>query len=371
MMSHQDPPTVSAMPGPHPDDTRWTQVLTRAVEADGRFVYAVQSTGIFCRPTCPSRRPRRDHVRFFDQPQQAERAGFRACLRCAPQGARPVQAAVRAVAQAASFLRAHATEPVTLADLAAHVGLSASHLQRAFTAHTGVSPREFHAACRAEQFRLALRTGRDVTTATYEAGYGSPSRVSARKPTGSGLTPAAYRRGAAGETIRYAVVACTLGRLLVAATPKGVCAVKLGAADDALVAELTREFPAAEVRAGGLPAAWVAAVTQAVDRRGAGSPDVPVDVQGTAFQWTVWTALRAIPCGQTRTYAAVAREIGRPTAARAVARACATNPVAIVVPCHRVVPAAGGTGGYRWGAARKQALLQREAATNGAAQNRR
>jgi len=375
MMTHQDTPTVSAMPRPRPDDTRWTQVLTRALEADGRFVYAVQSTGVFCRPTCPSRRPRRDRVRFFDQAQQAERAGYRACLRCTPQGARPVNAAVRAVAQAASFLRAHATEPVALADLAAHVHLSASHLQRAFTAHTGLSPREFHAACRAEHFRRALRAGRDVTTATYEAGYGSPSRVSAHRPTGSGLTPAAYRRGAAGETIRYAVVACTLGRLLVAATARGVCAVKLGAADAGLVAELTREFPAAQVRAGGLPQAWVRPVSQAVDRRRAASADVPLDVQGTAFQWTVWKALQAIPSGQTRTYAALARDIGRPTAARAVARACATNPVAVVVPCHRVVPAAGGTGGYRWGAARKQALLQREAAADGAidgaASNRR
>lgn len=371
MMIHQDAPTVSAMPRPPIDDTRWTQVLTRAVEADGRFVYAVQSTGVFCRPTCPSRRPRRDRVRFFDQPQQAERAGFRACLRCTPQGARPVNVAVRAVAQAASYLRAHATEPVALADLAAHVDLSASHLQRAFTAHTGVSPREFQAACRAERFRRALRDGRDVTTATYEAGYGSPSRVSAHKPTGSGLTPAAYRHGAAGQTVRYAVVACSLGRLLVAATATGVCAVKLGAADAGLVAELTREFAAADVRAGGLPRTWLASVTQAIDRRRAGSADVPLDVQGTAFQWTVWKALLAIPSGQTRTYAALAREIGRPRAARGVARACATNPVAIVVPCHRVVPAAGGPGGYRWGAARKQALLRREADADGAAPNRR
>lgn len=371
MMIHQDTPTVPVMPRPRTDDTRWTQVLTRAVEADGRFVYAVQSTGVFCRPTCPSRRPRREQVRFFDHPGDAERAGFRACLRCAPLGARPVNAGVKAVARAASFLRAHAADPVALADLAAQVGLSPSHLQRVFTAHTGVSPREFHAACRAEQFRRALRDGSDVTRATYDAGYGSPSRVSAHKPTGAGLTPAAYRRGAAGETIRYAVMPCTLGRLLVAATPKGVCAVKLGSADAALVAELTREFPAADVRAGGLPAAWVASVKKAVDWRPASSDDVPLDVQGTAFQWTVWKALRAIPLGETRTYAALAREIGRPTAARAVARACATNPVAVVVPCHRVVPAAGGPGGYRWGAARKQALLRLEAGTDGSTLNRR
>ena len=349
------------MPRPRTDDTRWSQVLTRAVAADGRFVYAVRSTGVFCRPTCPSRRPRRDQVRFFDLPHEAERAGFRACLRCAPQGARPVNAATKSVACAASFLRTRATEPVTLVALAAHVGLSPSHLQRMFTAHTGVSPREFHAACRAEQFRRALRDGSDVTSATYEAGYGSPSRVSAHKPTGAGLTPAAYRRGAAGEIIRYAVVPCTLGRLLVAATAKGVCAVKLGSADAGLVAELASEFPAAEVRDSGLSAEWMAQVRKAVDRQPGGSTAVPLDVQGTAFQWTVWKALRAIPAGETRTYSALAREIGRPSAARAVARACATNPVAVVVPCHRVVPAAGGTGGYRWGVDRKRALLRLEA----------
>ncbi len=371
MMIHTDTPTVPAMPRPRTDDARWTQVQTRAIEADGRFVYAVQSTGVFCRPTCPSRRPGREHVRFFDRPRDAEHAGFRACLRCAPQGARPVNAAAKAVARAASYLRVHATEPVVLADVAAHVVLSPSHLQRVFTAHTGLSPRQFHAACRAEQFRRALRAGSDVTRATYEAGYGSPSRVSAHKPTGVGLTPAAYRRGAAGETIRYQLMACTLGRLLVAATPRGVCAVRLGSTEPVLVAELTREFPAAQVLAGGLPAAWVASVAQAVDRRSPTPSDVPLDVQGTAFQWTVWKALQAIPVGQTRTYAQLARSIGRPTAARAVARACATNPVAVVVPCHRVVPAAGGTGGYRWGTDRKQALLRLEAGARGSSPGRR
>ncbi len=371
MMIHTATPTANAMPRNRTDDRRWAHVQTRAVGADGRFVYAVQSTGIFCRPTCPSRRPRREHVRFFDQPQDAERAGFRACLRCAPQGARPVNAAAKAVAQAASFLRAHATEPVALAAVAAHVDLSPSHLQRVFTAHTGLSPRQFQAACRAEQFRRALRAGSDVTRATYEAGYGSPSRVSAQKPTGVGLTPSAYRRGAAGETIRYQLMACALGRLLVAATSKGICAVKLGSTGPVLVAELTREFPAAQVLAGGLPSPWVESVAAAIDYRSPGSSDVPLDVQGTAFQWKVWKALQAIPTGQTCTYSELAKAIGRPTAARAVARACATNPVAVVVPCHRVVPSAGGSGGYRWGSARKQALLRLEAGLSQSAPKRR
>lgn len=361
MITTSHTPSVPAMPVAHSDDRRWTQVLARDAAADGRFVYAVRSTGVFCRPTCPSRRPRRDQVQFFTAPGSAERAGYRACLRCAPAGARPVDAAVKAVVAAATYLRRHAAEPVALGDLAVLVGLSASHLQRVFTAHTGVSPREFQAACRAEQFRHALRDGHDVTSATYEAGYGSPSRVSARKPTGRGLTPSAYKNGAAGQTISYTVVPCALGRLLVAATPAGVCAVKLGEADTTLASELAREFPGAQLRTGGLPPAWVDAVSRAVALRPAKTA-VPLDVQGTAFQWTVWKALQAIPAGETRTYAALASAIGRPTAARAVARACATNPVAVVVPCHRVVPAAGGTGGYRWGAARKQALLQQEAA---------
>jgi AraC family transcriptional regulator of adaptative response/methylated-DNA-[protein]-cysteine methyltransferase len=320
----------------------------------------VKSTGVFCRPTCPSRRPRPDQVRFFDHVADAERAGFRACLRCRPDGARPVTDGAKAVARTAAYLRTHADETVALPDLAALVGLSPSHLQRAFTAHTGVSPREFQAACRAERFRESLRQGHDVTTATYEAGYGSPSRVSAHKPTGSGLTPAAYRRRGEGVAIGYAGVPCSLGRLLVAATPTGVCAVRLGSADRRLIEELQREFPKARVSESAPPAVWTRAIARTVDGAPGAVPGVPLDVQGTAFQWKVWKALQAIPAGQTRTYAEVARAVGRPSAVRAVASACARNPVAVVVPCHRVVPKAGGIGGYRWGADRKRALLDRE-----------
>jgi AraC family transcriptional regulator of adaptative response/methylated-DNA-[protein]-cysteine methyltransferase len=349
------------MPRLHDDDPRWAQVLARSAAAEGRFVYAVRSTGVFCRPTCPSRRPRRDQVAFFDGPGEAERAGFRACLRCKPVGARPVTDGARAVAKAAAYLRRHADQPVELAALASHTGLSASHLQRAFTAHTGISPREFQAACRAERFRASLRAGDDVTTATYAAGYGSPSRVSARKPTGAGLTPAAYRRRGAGQAIGYAVVPCSLGRLLIAATAAGVCAVRLGSDEAPLVDELKREFPKADVEPASLPAAWTRAVAHAVDGAPAEVPGVPLDVQGTAFQWRVWKALQRIPAGETRTYAEVARAVGQPGAVRAVASACARNPVAVVVPCHRVVPAAGGVGQYRWGSDRKRRLLEREA----------
>lgn len=359
------------MPRPPADDPRWPLVLQRSAAADGQFVYAVTSTGVFCRPTCPSRRPQREHVRFFETAAAAESSGFRACLRCVPQGARPVTGGAKAVARAAAYLRAHADEPVALSVLAALVGLSPSHLQRAFTAHTGVSPRNFQAACRAERFRQSLRAGHDVTTATYDAGYGSPSRVSAHKPTGPGLSPSAYRRRGAGTAIGYAVVPCSLGRLLVAATGSGVCAVKLGTSDRALVDELVREFPAAEVTSTAPPAAWIRAVTSAVDRAPGPTPGVPLDVRGTAFQWSVWKALQAIPSGETRSYAEVALAVGRPRAVRAVASACARNPVAVVVPCHRVVPQAGGVGGYRWGSARKQALLDREARPAARASSRR
>jgi AraC family transcriptional regulator of adaptative response/methylated-DNA-[protein]-cysteine methyltransferase len=360
MMNSADSARFDPMPRLHDEDARWAQVLARSAEAEGQFVYAVKSTGVFCRPTCPSRRPGRDQVRFFDQAAAAERAGFRACLRCKPQGARPVTDGAKAVAKAAAYLRAHADQTVELPDLSALTGLSPSHLQRAFTAHTGVSPREFQAACRAERFRTSLRHGHDVTTATYEAGYGSPSRVSAHKPTGAGLTPAAYRRRGAGAAIGYAVVPCSLGRLLVAATAAGVCAVRLGSADGPLVEELRREFPKAEVSEAPPPVAWTRAIARAVDGAPSAVPGVPLDVQGTAFQWKVWKALQAIPAGQTRTYADVAATVGRPSAVRAVASACARNPVAVVVPCHRVVPKAGGLGGYRWGADRKRRLIERE-----------
>jgi AraC family transcriptional regulator of adaptative response/methylated-DNA-[protein]-cysteine methyltransferase len=354
--------TTPAMPqAASADDRRWLDVAARSRAADGAFVYAVTSTGVYCRPSCPSRRPRRDRVRFFAAPADAERAGFRACLRCRPAAPRPTAPATRAVAQAASYLRAHAADEVSLAGLAARVGLSPSHLQRAFTAHTGVSPREFQAACRAERFRASLRAGHDVTRATYDAGYGSPSRVSGRRPTGTGLTPGAYRKGAPGTTITCTVLPCTLGRLLVASTARGVCAVKLGDSEAALVADLRTEFPKADIRRDGTANRWARAIVAALDRRPAVSPDVPLDVQSTAFQWQVWKALREIPPGQVRTYAEVASAIGQPKAVRAVARACAANPVALVVPCHRVVPAAGGTGGYRWGPERKARLLESEA----------
>ncbi|MEW6321847.1 MAG: bifunctional DNA-binding transcriptional regulator/O6-methylguanine-DNA methyltransferase Ada [Acidobacteriota bacterium] len=343
-------------------DGRWARVLARDRSADGAFVYAVSTTGVFCRPSCPSRRPRRDHVAFFETPEAAAGAGYRPCRRCRPT--EPGESLPAGIARATRYLAAHRDEAVPLAALARVAGMSRSHLQRRFTALVGVSPRQYQAACRAERFRRALRAGRDVTGAIYEAGYGSPSRVYEASPTGRGLSPGAYRAGAPGQQIGFTIVDSALGRLLVAATAKGVCAVKLGDRDGALEADLRAEFPGATLARGvHVSPDWVRRIVAMAEARvSPGAARVPLDVHGTAFQWLVWRALQRIPAGRTRTYAEVAAAIGRPTAVRAVARACATNPVSLVVPCHRVVPKKGGPGGYRWGARRKEALLARERA---------
>ncbi len=340
------------------DDDRWRAVEGRDRAWDGAFVYAVSSTGVFCRPSCPSRRPRRERVRFFGGAGEAERAGFRACRRCAPAAE---AAPARAMAERARrWIEAHAEERITLAALAEAVGAGPSHLQRTFTREIGMSPREYAAACRAARVKALLRDGADVTTALYHAGYGSGSRLYEQADARLGMTPGAYRRGGEGMRIAYDVVACSLGRVLVAATERGICTVSLGDSEEALAAGLAAEYPAARVeRDGAAVGSWVEAVLASLD---GGPPEgtVPLDVGGTEFERRVWDALRTIPPGETRTYGEVARSIGRPTAVRAVAAACAGNPVALVVPCHRVVRANGGLGGYRWGPARKRALLDRE-----------
>ena len=268
---------------------------------------------------------------------------------------------VARVEAACEYLAAHAHRTITLAELAATVGASPFHLQRTFTHLVGLSPRAYQDALRADRFRRDLRLGVPVTSALYDAGYGSTSRVYERQPTGRGMTPAVYRRGGAGVDVQYVTVTTPLGRLLVAATPRGVCAVKLGTAAKALAADLHQEYPRARVSKGhpGL-AAWTRAVVGLLD--GAAPINLPLDVRATAFQWKVWRALQAIPVGKTRSYSDIARAIGRPAAVRAVARACASNPVCLVIPCHRVVQKDGGLGGYRWGVARKRALLTRESA---------
>lgn len=341
-------------------DLRWKALASRDRAADGTFIYAVSSTGIYCRPSCPSRRPRADRVRFFDTTIDARQAGFRACKRCRPDTVGLVQPGIDAVRLASAYLATHADQTVTLTQLARVASMSAHHLQRRFKAIVGLSPREFQSAVRAGKLRTSLRDGRDVTTAIYEAGYGSPSRVYEAAPTGKGMSLSSYRRGGAGMRIGYSMIASPVGAVLVAATENGVCSVKIGSSEAALAADLRREYPGAEIVAGQKPRAeWIKAVAKHLrgDER---SLDLPIDVQATAFQWKVWRALQRIPYGETRAYAEVARSIGKPKAVRAVASACARNPVAIVVPCHRVVPAAGGIGGYRWGTVRKARLLAAE-----------
>jgi AraC family transcriptional regulator of adaptative response/methylated-DNA-[protein]-cysteine methyltransferase len=342
-------------------DPRWAALASRDGKADGAFVYGVTSTGIYCRPSCPSRRPRADRVRFFDTTTEARQGGFRPCKRCRPDTVGLAQPGVEAVRRASAFLATHADQQVTLTQLGRVAAMSPHHLQRRFKAIVGLSPREFQAAVRADKLRSSLRDGRDVTTAIYEAGYGSPSRVYEASPTGKGMSLSRYRRGGAGMVIGYSTVASTFGQVLVAATADGVCSVKLGDTESTLVRDLRREYPAADIRANKQTRTeWVKAILQHL--KGAQpSLELPIDVQATAFQWKVWRALQRIPYGETRAYGEVARAIGQPKAVRAVARACATNPVCLVVPCHRVVPSAGGTGGYRWGTERKARLLAREA----------
>jgi AraC family transcriptional regulator, regulatory protein of adaptative response / methylated-DNA-[protein]-cysteine methyltransferase len=317
----------------------------------------VASTRIFCRPSCPSRRPTRSGVEFFGSTGEAEQAGYRACKRCRPTSDAP-SPTERAVAAACEYLRAHAEERVTLATLARAVGLSAFHLQRAFKRSMGISPREFQNAERRQRFTSHLRAGVPVSRATYEAGFGSSSRAYEQA---LGMTPAEVRRLGAGQRIQYVVVDSALGRLLVAYTERGVCSVAIGDHDARLERELRAGFPDAEImRAGDAVQGWAAAIVASID--GGRTDGIPLDAQGTAFQWRVWNELQRIPRGTTLSYGDVARRIGSPSAVRAVARACATNPVALVVPCHRVVRGDGGLGGYRWGVSRKQAILDRERA---------
>lgn len=343
---------------------RWQIVQSRDRRYDGAFVYAVRSTGIYCRPSCPSRRPRRTQVTFFPEPAVAELAGFRACRRCRPQrrgqdGA--ADPAVELVRRVCRYLDAHPDAPATLAVLAQAMGTTTHHLHRTFRRLLGISPREYREVVRVRRLQHHLKRGSRVSPAVYEAGFGSSSRVYERSDAVLGMTPATYAKGGRGARIAYAVVTSPLGQLLVAATERGVCRIALGDDAAALDADLRREFPAADIRRDRVALSRaVSAVLRFLEGQEA-SLDLPLDVQATAFQRRVWKALRRIPAGATRTYAEVARAIGSPTAARAVARACATNPTALVIPCHRVVREDGDLGGYRWGVARKRRLLALEA----------
>ena len=348
---------LSAAPAPDP----WQIVLARDGRYDGAFVYAVKSTGIYCRPSCPSRRPRPEQVEFYDIPETAERAGFRACRRCKPKDVRGPDPRVDLVRRACRVIDENADAAETLPVLARRLGVPGPTLAKSFHALLGLSPRQYRDAKRLAVFKSALKRRTRVSPALYEAGFSSPSRIYERTHRDLGMTPATYQRGGAGLTIRYAVVSSPLGRLLVAATDRGVCQVKLGDSAGPLERELKAEYPNAALKQDNRSLVrWTAAILRHLEGR---EPhlDLPTDVRATAFQQKVWALLKKIPYGQTRSYSEIARLTGNPKATRAVARACATNPVALVIPCHRVVSKDGTDGGYRWGVDRKQKLLAAEA----------
>ena len=345
------------------DAGRWAAVAARDRGADGRFFYGVRTTGIVCRPGCASRRPRRHNVVFFDSLAAAVAQGFRLCKRCRPANA-AAGCAPRAVIDACRLIETRETVPA-LADLAGALDISASKLHRLFRSTLGITPKEYAEGLKAGRFRRVLERGGSVTEAVYEAGYGSASRAYERAPEHLGMTPGAYRKRGRGVEVRFATARCRLGAVAVAATPRGVCAVELGDSRRELARRIRDRFSgASRVEEGGPLTGWVADIVHQIDSPGyvAG---VPLDIQSTAFQLKVWRALRDIPPGETRSYAEVARQIGQPRAARAVARACASNELAVVVPCHRVVRSDGELSGYRWGEARKRALLDDEAGAGG------
>jgi len=332
-------------------------MLARDGRADGTFFFAVRSTSVYCRPSCPARRPLRTNTLFFATRQEAEREGYRPCRRCRPN---EIPASVLMVRRAAQLLQTEPEEPVNVSMLARALGVRGDALRRAFRQQTGLNPKELSAALRLKRFKKLLREGNSIADALYATGYGSASRVYERSDAQLGMTPAAYQKGGQGMRIHYTTAKSSLGEVLVAATERGVSAVYLGDTAGKLVEELKQEYPRAEITPDkGAFSAWVEEI---VGRMEGGAPrrELPLDLQATAFQRRVWRELQRIPRGATRTYAQVARALGRPRAVRAVARACATNPVSVVVPCHRVVRSDGELAGYRWGVARKQTLLERE-----------
>jgi AraC family transcriptional regulator of adaptative response/methylated-DNA-[protein]-cysteine methyltransferase len=356
-MSKQHQQTSSAVITPQAAERYWQAALHRDPRADGSFFLAVRSTRIYCRPTCPARRPLRHNAVFFRTIQDAESQGFRACRRCRPKQQDSATALVQRVA---AVIAGAQDEPLRLGSLAAQVHSSPAQIRRAFHRVTGVSPKEFEQAFRLARFKKMLREGSSVTEALYACGYGSSSRLYEKTNAHLGMTPASYRRGGEGMQIGYTVANTSLGKVLVAATQRGVSAVYLGENEKALTQELRKEYPRAEiVRAAEGNDGWLQEIVRRVEGH-APSLDLPLDIQATAFQRRVWQELQKIPRGTTRTYTQVAKSLGKPRSVRAVARACATNPVSVVVPCHRVIRADGALAGYRWGLSRKEKLLERE-----------
>jgi AraC family transcriptional regulator of adaptative response/methylated-DNA-[protein]-cysteine methyltransferase len=343
---------------PRVADHYWQATLHRDSRADGMFVFAVRSTRVYCRPSCPARRPLRQNTLFFRNPQDAENQGYRPCRRCRPKN---LDQATLLVQQFAAALADSTEDSIRLGLLASQIHVSPGKLRRAFRRVTGLSPKEFEQALRLQRFKRMLRDGSSITEALYACGYGSSSRLYEKADAQLGMTPASYRKGGEGMEIGYTIASTSLGKVLVASTERGISAVYLGENEKTLVDELNKEYPKAEIaRAGHEHDNWIEEIVRRAEGS-APSAELPLDVQATAFQRRVWQELQKIPRGTTRTYTQVANALGRPSAVRAVARACATNPVSIVVPCHRVIRSDGNLAGYRWGLQRKQKLLEREA----------
>lgn len=337
----------------------WNAVCDRDRSRDGQFVFAVRTTRVYCRPSCPSRRPNRENVEFFDTLADARAAGYRACLRCRPDAAR--SNAEMLVEKVQKYIEENLDQSVTLDTIGTAVGASPFHLQRVFKATTGMTPRQYAEECRLAAVKKQLKNGLPVTEALYEAGYSSSSRLYETSTRKLGMTPGAYKRGGAGEVINCAFMPSPLGLLLLAATARGLCFLQFADKREELMEKLRAEFSAAVIVEN--PAAlneWIERLSTYLGGGSFCSTDLPVDLKGTAFQQTVWQYLRKIPLGETRTYTQVAEDIGQPKAVRAVARACASNRIALAVPCHRVIRQDGTMGGYRWGLDRKDELLKQE-----------
>jgi AraC family transcriptional regulator of adaptative response/methylated-DNA-[protein]-cysteine methyltransferase len=344
----------------------WEAVLAKDTAQDGRFYFGVLTTGVYCRPSCPARKPLRKNVRFYETPEAAERDGLRPCRRCRPADARASAPNGARIQQLCDYIRGHIDDAhaLTLENLSRQAGLSPSHLQRTFKSIAGVSPKEFVVACRLEKFKNQLREGGSVTNAIYDAGFGSSSRVYERVDSRLGMTPSEYRAGGEKISISYVCVETPLGLMAIAATDRGLCSLQFGDSREQLLANLRGEFPAAAIEQAKHPHSeqlelWIDALSRHLQGE---QPrlDVPVDVRATAFQSRVWNYLQSIPYGETRSYSEIARSLGKPGAARAVGSACALNRVAIVIPCHRVIRGDGNLGGYRWGLERKRRLLDAE-----------
>ena len=342
----------------------WNALLQRDKTRDGGFYFGVVTTGVYCRPSCPARTPLRKNVRFYETPAQAEADGLRPCLRCRPLEASQTEAHAAIVRDLCGYIESNLDGLLTLEQLAGHAHLSPAYLQRLFVAVMGVSPKKYAESCRMRKLKSELRTSQDVAQAVYGAGFGSSSRVYERAGTRLGMTPGEYRKGARGVVITHVPIESAFGLMLLGATDRGICFLQFGESLDGLIAELHREYPAAIHEPMREPYApefdrWVAALNAYLSGQEQ-RLDLPLDVRSTVFQMKVWSYLQTIPAGEVQSYGEVAAGIGQPKAARAVGHACATNRVALLIPCHRVIRGGGDLGGYRWGLARKRTLLDAE-----------